>query len=50
MQKSNLTQNTDKGVVKRKKMALGRGLGALIPDFEKEEDKKKDYFHFEASC
>jgi ParB family chromosome partitioning protein len=29
---------------KRKKMALGRGLDALIPDFEPEEDSPREYF------
>jgi ParB family chromosome partitioning protein len=29
---------------KRKKMALGRGLDALIPDFEPEEDSPQEYF------
>jgi len=46
MQKDNLTKNTGSSAVKRKKMALGRGLGALIPGIEKEEEaKKQDYFY-----
>jgi len=46
MQKSNLTKNSGSGAVKRKKLALGRGLGALIPGIEKEEEaKKQDYFY-----
>ena len=31
--------------VKRKKVALGRGLGALIPDLDTQEDKPSDYFY-----
>ena len=46
MQKSNLTKNSGSSEVKRKKMALGKGLGALIPGLEKEEaEKKQDYFY-----
>jgi len=46
MQRSNLTKNSGAGEVKRKKTALGRGLGALIPGIENEEDEKKqDYFY-----
>ena len=46
MQKSNLTKNIGTGEVKRKKTALGRGLGALIPGIENGEDEKKqDYFY-----
>jgi ParB family chromosome partitioning protein len=46
MQKSNLNKNSGSGVVKRKKMALGKGLGALIPGIEKTEDEKRqDYFY-----
>ena len=45
MQKSNLKKNTASGKVKRKKMALGKGLGALIPGIEKEEVAKQDYFY-----
>jgi ParB family chromosome partitioning protein len=29
---------------KRKKLALGRGLDSLIPDFEPEEDNSREYF------
>jgi ParB family chromosome partitioning protein len=46
MQKSNLTNNRGSSAVKRKKMALGKGLGALIPGIEtEEEEKKQDYFY-----
>ena len=45
MQKSNLKKNTASGKVKHKKMALGKGLGALIPGIEKEDGAKQDYFY-----
>ena len=43
MQKSKLTKTAGAG--KRKKMALGRGLGALIPDIEKEQEKARTYLY-----
>ena len=43
MQKDNLKKNTTT-TAKRKKMALGKGLGALIPGIEKEEEARLDYF------
>ena len=45
MQKDQLKKDIGSGAVKRKKMALGRGLGALIPDLEKSEEKSKDFFY-----
>ena len=45
MQKNKITKATGSGAVKRKKVALGRGLGALIPEIETEQEKKKDYFY-----
>jgi len=45
MQKNKLTKNAGSVSVKRKKMALGKGLGALIPDIETEDQNKKDYFY-----
>jgi ParB family chromosome partitioning protein len=45
MQKSKLKKDTAAGKVKRKKMALGKGLGALIPDIEKAEHEQPDYFY-----
>jgi ParB family chromosome partitioning protein len=46
MQKKNKkTKNAGSTSVKRKKMALGKGLGALIPDIETEHENKKDYFY-----
>ena len=49
MQKKNLNKNTVSAKAKRKKMALGKGLGALIPGLEKEEEEKarQDYFYCE---
>jgi ParB family chromosome partitioning protein len=37
-------KNADPIPVKRKKMALGKGLAALIPDIETEHKNKKDFF------
>ena len=45
MQKNKKTKNAGSVSVKRKKMALGKGLGALIPDIEPEHENKKDYFY-----
>ena len=45
MQKNKKTKKAGSNPVKRKKMALGKGLGALIPDIETEPEKNKDYFH-----
>ena len=48
MQKKKLTKNASPVSVKRKKMALGKGLGALIPDIETEQEDNKDYFYCDA--
>ncbi len=45
MQKSKKTKKAGSIPGKRKKMALGKGLGALIPDIETEQEKNKDYFY-----
>ena len=45
MQKKSLKKKTATGKVKRKKMALGKGLEALIPGIEKEEDANQDFFY-----
>jgi ParB family chromosome partitioning protein len=45
MQKNSLKKKTASGKVKRKKMALGKGLYALIPGIEKEEDAKREFFY-----
>lgn len=47
MQKDKKTKNIGPDSVKRKKMALGKGLGALIPDIETEQGHKKDFFYCE---
>ncbi len=49
MQKKNLKKNTASAKAQRKKMALGKGLDALIPGLEKEEEEKakRDYFYCE---
>ena len=44
MPEETVKKKTGLGSVKRKKMALGKGLGALIPDMETLEDKPGDYF------
>ena len=44
MQKDKKVMGTGRVSKKRKKMALGRGLDALIPDFESIEGKPKDFF------
>jgi ParB family chromosome partitioning protein len=44
MQKDKMIKNTGPDSVKRKKVALGKGLGALIPDIETEQEQKKDFF------
>jgi len=45
MQKNKKAKNAGPVSIKRKKMALGKGLGALIPDIETERENKKDYFY-----
>ena len=45
MQKNKKPKNPGSVSVKRKKMALGKGLGALIPDMDAEYENKKDYFY-----
>ena len=44
MPNETVKKKTVPGTSKRKKMALGRGLGALIPDVETAQDKPGDYF------
>ena len=44
MQRSKLTKTVGSKTGKRKKMALGRGLGALIPEVETGREESKDYF------
>jgi len=45
MQKDSLKKKTASGKAKHKKMALGKGLGALIPGIEKEEEATQDFFY-----
>jgi ParB family chromosome partitioning protein len=45
MSKEKNPTKTVAGTIKRKKMALGKGLGALIPDLDIEEKKPSDYFY-----
>jgi ParB family chromosome partitioning protein len=40
-----ITPKVGDSSVKRKKVALGKGLGALIPDLDTNEDKPSDYFY-----
>lgn len=47
MPKNKRAKNTGSDTGKRKKMALGRGLGALIPGIETEQNDKKDFFYCE---
>jgi ParB family chromosome partitioning protein len=48
MQKKNKTKKVSaSGPAKRKKRALGRGLGALIPEIEKSQEPSKDFFYCE---
>jgi ParB family chromosome partitioning protein len=44
MQRSKLTKTVGAKAGKRKKMALGKGLGALIPEVESGKEESKDYF------
>lgn len=47
MQRSNLTKTAGTKAGKRKKMALGKGLGALIPEVKPDKEDPKDYFFCE---
>jgi len=44
MQRSKLTKTVGAKAGKRKKMALGKGLGALIPEVASGNDEQKDFF------
>ena len=44
MQRSKLTKTVGANAGKRKKMALGKGLGALIPEVDKGKEAGQDYF------
>jgi ParB family chromosome partitioning protein len=45
MQKRKTTQKSTGGPGKRKKIALGRGLGALIPEIEAAHERPRDFFY-----
>jgi ParB family chromosome partitioning protein len=45
MAKQDIKDKSGAGSVRRKKMALGKGLAALIPDLDASEDKPADYFY-----
>jgi ParB family chromosome partitioning protein len=45
MPKSKTTEKSASGPVKRKKVALGRGLGALIPEIEEADERPQDFFY-----
>jgi len=47
MQKKNTKKASSSIPTKRKKQALGRGLGALIPDIEESQEDSKDLFYCE---
>lgn len=47
MQKLKVSKKTDSNASKRKKQVLGKGLGALIPDFNLDEKRRSDYFECE---
>jgi ParB family chromosome partitioning protein len=44
MQRSKLTKTVGAKAGKRKKMALGKGLGALIPEVDAKKEEQKDFF------
>ena len=45
MPKRKTTATSASGPGKRKKMALGRGLGALIPEIEEADERPRDFFY-----
>ena len=45
MQKDKAHQESDSSAKKRKKLVLGKGLDALIPEFDLETNRSTDYFH-----
>jgi ParB family transcriptional regulator, chromosome partitioning protein len=47
MPKKQIAQKSASGPAARKKKALGRGLGALIPEIEKSQEPVKDFFYCE---
>jgi ParB family chromosome partitioning protein len=47
MQKKINTETPGNSPIKRKKQALGRGLGAIIPEIEEAEERPQDFFYCE---
>ena len=47
MQKKKVTEKSVNSPIKRKKQALGRGLGAIIPEIEEAEERPQDFFYCE---
>jgi ParB family chromosome partitioning protein len=45
MPKNKTPLDTESGPAKRKKIALGKGLAALIPDLESGEEERSDFFY-----
>jgi ParB family chromosome partitioning protein len=45
MPKRKTTETSTSGPVRRKKVALGRGLGALIPEIEEADERPRDFFY-----
>ena len=45
MQKRKTSETSTSAPVRRKKVALGRGLGALIPEIEEADERPRDFFY-----
>ncbi|MGD8881252.1 MAG: ParB/RepB/Spo0J family partition protein [Desulfobacterales bacterium] len=45
MPKKKTSETSASGTVRRKKVALGRGLGALIPEIEQADERSRDFFY-----
>jgi len=45
MPKRKITETSASGPARRKKVALGRGLGALIPEIEESDERPRDFFY-----
>ena len=45
MPKKKTSETTKSGPARRKKVALGRGLGALIPEIEEADERPQDFFY-----
>ncbi|MGD9044547.1 MAG: ParB/RepB/Spo0J family partition protein, partial [Desulfobacterales bacterium] len=49
MPKKKTSETTKSGPARRKKVALGRGLGALIPEIEEADERPQDFFYCDIS-